>query len=64
MNVVATPQQDSLSTALKRDAQVILSDVVKGLLSIPFGPIAETSQGDAPTWLHWCADCQHYHRYR
>jgi len=44
--------------SFKEGVKVILKDVWKGLLTIPFPP----KEDDATLKLHWCEQCQHYHR--
>jgi hypothetical protein len=39
--------------------KLILSDVWKGLLTIPFPP---DPVKDSTLELHWCEKCQRYHR--
>ncbi len=46
--------------AVKDEVKMILKDVAKGLLSIPFPP-AEIHRQDY-ILLHWCPQCKKHHR--
>jgi hypothetical protein len=49
-----------IDMAIKNEVKTILKDVAKGLLSIPFPPPANKKEENIK--LHWCEQCQRYHR--